>query len=64
MNGDNNCAPARLLTVIDARSFLDEWENPDPFPPLVLEAAKTDARAHLRGQKACEALAEHVERPT
>ena len=38
----------RLLTVIDARSFLDEWESPQELPLALREAAKTDARAHMR----------------
>ena len=52
----------QLLTVLDARSFLDDWESPEELPLALREAAKTDARAHLRStKKACEVLAEHVE---
>ena len=52
----------RLLTVLDARSFLDEWESPEELPSALREAAKTDARAHMRDKKkASEVLAECVE---
>ena len=52
----------RLLTVLDARSFLDEWESPEELPLALREAAKTDARAHMRDKKkASEVLAECVE---
>jgi G3E family GTPase len=53
---------ARLLTVLDARSFLDEWESPEELPVALREAAKLDARAHMRDKKkAGEVLAECVE---
>ena len=52
----------RLLTVIDARSFLDEWESTEELPVALREAAKADARAHMREKrKAVEVLAECVE---
>ena len=51
--------PAVLLTVLDARSFLDDWESGAEHP-LAL-AAKKDVRAHLHDQKACVVLAECVE---
>ena len=51
---------AKLLTVLDARSFLDDWESPDEFPPGQ-EAAKADVRAHLHDRKARVVLAEQIE---
>ena len=50
----------RLLTVLDARSFLDDWERLDDFPPGQ-EAAKADVRAHLHDRKARVVLAEQIE---
>ena len=50
----------RLLTVLDARSFLDDWESQDAFPPEQ-EAAKSDVRAHLHDRKARVILVEQIE---
>ena len=51
----------RLLTVLDARSFLDDWESAAELPSALREAAKKDVRAHLHDQKACVVLAECLE---
>ena len=51
----------RLLTVLDARRFLDDWQDPAKLPLHLRKAAKDDARAHLHDKNACEVLAEFVE---
>ena len=52
---------ARLLTVLDVRSFLDEWESPAKLPLALRKAGKKDGRAHLHDKNECEVLAEFVE---
>ena len=59
MASDNRTV--RLLTVLDARSFLDDWESSAEMPLALREAARTDVRAHLSDVKACVVLAECVE---
>ena len=59
-NADND-RTIKLLTVLDARSFLDDWERDEWLPLALREAGRKDARAHLHDKKACEVLAEHVE---
>ena len=52
---------ARLVAVLDARSFLDEWESSAKLPLNLRHAGKKDGRAHLHDKKVCEVLAEFVE---
>ena len=47
--------------MVDARSFLDDWERTEKFSRELRNAAKKDPRAHMHDQKVCEVLAEHVE---
>ena len=45
----------RLLGVIDARSFLDDWEDPEPLPP-----APDASKATLRRRRADSAQAQSL----
>ena len=52
---------AQLVTVVDARTFLDDLEQKAPLPRALVEAAKKDDRAHLVDLSVIEVLAEFVE---
>lgn len=52
---------ARLVAVVDARTFLDDMETEGEFAAELVAAAKDDERAHLADLSPLEVLAELVE---
>ena len=52
---------AQQVTVIDARTFLDDLEKEGKFPRCLIEASKKDERAHLVDLSPVQVLAEFIE---